>query len=79
VTGSINVETARTVDRQTILELLEERGLQAKAGGSDLTVEVRCDDRGELLAELETLVREAQLPLVPVEDDGRIFLRPPGD
>jgi hypothetical protein len=79
VAGSINVETARSVDRQTVLELLEERGLDAKAGDSDLTVEVRCDDCGELLVELETLVRDAELPLVPVEADGRIFLRPPGD
>jgi hypothetical protein len=79
VAGSINVQTARIVDRQTVLELLEERGLEAKAGDSDLTVEVRCDDCAELLVELETLVREAQLPLVPVEDEGRIFLRPPGD
>jgi hypothetical protein len=79
VAGSINVQTARTVDRQTVLDLLAKRGLEAKPGDGDLTVEVRCDNCADLLVELEALVRQAELPLIPVEDDGRIFLRPPGD
>jgi hypothetical protein len=76
---SIELETARAVDRDAVLELLAQRGLEAKAGPDDLVVEVRCGDCAELLAELEALVREAELPLVPVETDGRIFLRLPGD
>jgi hypothetical protein len=76
---SIELETARAVDRDAVLELLAQRGLDAKAGADDLVIDVRGGDCAELLAELEALVREAELPLVPVEADGRIFLRPPGD
>ena len=75
--GVVEVETARLPDREAVLALLQERGVTAEPR-EDLSIDVR-GERDEVLAELEALVREAELPLVPVEADGRIFLRPPGD
>jgi hypothetical protein len=79
VTKSIQLETARAVDRDAVLLILEERGITAKAANGELAIEVDCGDCGQVLLELEALVRESELPLVPIEAGGRIFLRPPGD
>jgi hypothetical protein len=79
VADPIHVATSRVVDRDAVLALLDERGIAAEAGDGDLALEVRCGDCVALLVELEALVRDAELPLVPVAADGRIFLRPPGD
>ena len=74
----VEVETARLPDREAVLALLQERGVKAEPREDTLSIDVR-GDRDEVLAELEALVREAELPLVPVEGDGKIFLRPPAD
>jgi hypothetical protein len=83
----IELQMARLVDRDAVLEALRERGVEAEAIDEEGTLGVRvpcgdgesdrtCDD---LLAEMESLVADAGLPLVPQRGDGFVFLRPPGD
>lgn len=73
------LETSRTPDRDAVLKLLRERDIAAEPGDDELSIEVRDRDGVDLLSELETLVRESELPLVPVHADGLIYLRPQGD
>ena len=82
----IELQMARLVDRDAVLEVLRERGVEAEpieAEGA-LGIRVPCGDGEseqtceELLAEMESLVAEAGLPLVPERGDGFVFLRPPG-
>ena len=84
VSDSVQVGVPRTVDRDHVLEALAERGHQARALDDDQNValEIPCGGDAvaacnELLAELEALVGELDVPLVPVLGDGAVFLRPP--
>lgn len=84
---SIELQVARVVDREALLEVLSERGIEAELldEGDALGLRIPCDDGaadeacGDLLAQLEDLVAETGLPLVPQRGDGFVFLRPPGD
>lgn len=84
---SIELQVARVVDREALLEVLSERGIEAELldEGDVLGLRIPCDDGaadeacGDLLAQLEDLVAETGLPLVPQRGDGFVFLRPPGD
>jgi hypothetical protein len=81
----VEVEVARIVDRDHLLEALAQRGVEAHAVEEDdrLTVEVPCPDGeheelcDDLVAELESWVMAEGIPLVPVRTDDSIFLRPP--
>jgi len=77
--AAVAVQTMRTVDRDWLLQTLAEHGHDARpAPGDGLSVEVSCDGCEELLADLEHLVGELGLPLVPVMAGGAVILRPPG-
>jgi hypothetical protein len=83
----IELQVARVVDREALLETLRARGIEAEPIETEgvLGVKVPCADGDseqacdELLAQMEQLVAEAELPLVPQRGDGFVFLRPPGD
>ena len=84
---SIELQVARVVDQEALLEVLAERGIDAEPldDGDTLGFRIPCDDGasdaacGDLLARLEDLVADTGLPLVPQRGDGFVFLRPPGD
>ena len=83
----IELQVARVVDREALLEMLRSRGVEAEPidGDEVLGVRIPCGDGEseraceELLARLEVLVADTELPLVPQRGDGFVFLRPPGD
>ena len=82
--GSVEVGTPRIVDRDRLLDALRARGHEARLLDDDANVslEVPCGGDApaacsELVAELEALVGELDVPLVPVLGDGAVFLRPP--
>ena len=81
---SVQVGFARTVDRESLLRELEERGVEARSvdDGGRFGIEVPCDGDAErmcteLYAELESWIGPSGLPLVPMRVDGAVFLRPP--
>ena len=83
---SVPVEVTRVPDRDELLRVLAERGLDARAVDGDwLGIEIPCGDGdddqacADVAHQVETLIADAGLPLVPVLADGRIFVRPPGD
>jgi hypothetical protein len=78
--AAVAVQTMRTVDRDWLLRTLAEHGHEARPvdDADGLSVEVACDGCSELLSDLEHLVGELGLPLVPVLADGGVILRPPG-
>jgi hypothetical protein len=80
----VHVELSRTNDRDQVLQALAQRGHEARPTEEDgwPAIEVPCDGDAaracdDLVAELETLVGELAVPLVPVRGDGVIYLRPP--
>jgi hypothetical protein len=80
----VHVELPRINDRDQVLQALAQRGHEARPTEEDgwPAIEVPCGgDAGsacdDLVAELETLVGELEVPLVPVRGDGVIYLRPP--
>ena len=83
----IDVEVARVVDGDALLEVLRERGVEAEPfeDGDRIGFRIPCGEEGadrvcdDVLAQVEALVADAGLPLVPQRGDGFIFLRPPGD
>jgi hypothetical protein len=83
----IELQVARVVDREALLEMLRARGVEAEPldGDEVLGVRIPCGDGDseracdELLARLEVLVANTELPFVPQRGDGFVFLRPPGD
>jgi hypothetical protein len=87
MSDSIELQVARVVDREALEVALREQGIESEPfeDGKVLGVRVPCGDGeaehtcDELLARLELLVAEADLPLVPQRGDGFVFLRPPGD
>ncbi len=84
---TIELQVARAVDRDALLEVLRGRGIEVEPLEDDdaLGFRIPCADGdsdracGELLAQLESLVADTGLPLVPQRGDGFVFLRPPGD
>ncbi|MFN2468427.1 MAG: hypothetical protein ABR521_09925 [Gaiellaceae bacterium] len=81
----VAVEMTRIPDRDEVLRILEEQGLEARPVDAEdwLGLELPCgegdDACAEVLHRLETSLAQSGLPLVPLLADGRIFLRPPGD
>ena len=83
----IELQVARVVDREALLETLRARGVEAEPldGDDVLGVRIPCGEGEseraceELLAQMEALVADSALPLVPQRGEGFVFLRPPGD
>jgi hypothetical protein len=74
----VQVEAARTPDRDRLLQTLEEHGIEARAV-DEIGIEVPSGQRDDLYAHVEALILELGEPFVPVKKDGTIYLRPPGD
>ena len=78
--GTIDVHAARIPDRNKMVELLREHGLDAKPHG-ELEIEVPCGDEAtacdEVLAQVEGLVMDLGATMIPIKHYGVIYLRPP--
>jgi hypothetical protein len=87
MTESIELQVARVVDRDALTEALEKRGIAAEPVDEEglLGFRIPCGDGesesacDDLLAKVEDIVADAELPLVPQRGDGFVFLRPPSD
>ena len=82
---SIEVDVARDADKERVLAALCGRGFDASEVDEEgrIGFEIPCGDAdgdrvcAEVAHELESLVTELELPLVPVQLEDRVFLRPP--
>jgi hypothetical protein len=87
MSDEIQVQVARVVDREAILEVLEANGMAAQPIEEEgvLGFRIPCEDGeseracDDLVATVESLIADAGLPLVPQRGDGFVFLRPPAD
>jgi len=71
----MHVEAPRVPDRDALVALLREDGLDARPV-DELGIEVTGD--GDVFADLERWIAQAAIPLVPESVDGTIYVRPPG-
>ena len=78
--SNVDVEAARIPDRDQLLQLLREHGLDAKPY-DELGIQVECSDGDaagdEVFAEVEGLVMDLGATMIPVKHDGVIYVRPP--
>jgi hypothetical protein len=78
--GTIDVHAARIPDRDKLVELLREHGVDAQPHG-ELEIEVPCTDDAsacdDLLANVESLVMNLGAQMIPIKHEGVIYLRPP--
>jgi hypothetical protein len=78
---ALQVEAARIPDRDRLVALLREHGIDARPV-NEVTIEVTpgddADDASdELLHEVEGLVMDVGAPFVPQKHEGVIYIRPP--
>ena len=77
---NVQVEAARIPDRDKLLEILVEHGLDAHPV-EEVEIEVRYDESGDagdaVLAEVEHVVMSLGAPFVPMKHEGVIYIRPP--
>jgi hypothetical protein len=80
VTEHIPVHAARIPDRDRLLQELREAGLEAEPVG-EIEIEVSTEDaeaeEHEVYALVERMIMSIGAPFVPMEHDGRIYIRPP--
>jgi hypothetical protein len=78
--GTIDVHAARIPDRDRLVDLLREHGLDAAAHG-ELDIQVPCEDEGaacdDLFVHVENLVMNLGAQMIPIKHEGVIYLRPP--
>lgn len=74
--SAIQVEAARIPDRDSLLTLLRENGLQAEPE-NEVGIVVEADDDGEVFHTVEGLIMQIGAPFVPIKHDGVIYVRPP--
>jgi hypothetical protein len=77
---NVQVEAARIPDRDKLLEILIEHGLDARPV-DEVEIEVRYEQSGDagdaVLAEVEHVVMSLGAPFVPMKHEGVIYIRPP--
>jgi hypothetical protein len=77
---AVQVEAARTPDRDRLLRELRDAGLDAQPVG-ELDIEVPVGDgedaTDELLALAEDAIMSIGAPFVPIKHEGTIYIRPP--
>jgi len=74
---AIDVRAARIPDRDRLVELLRDHGLEAEPH-DELEIVVEADDRdGVVFREVEGLILQIGAPFVPIKHDGVIYVRPP--
>ena len=78
--STVDVEAARIPDRDQLLQMLRDVGLDAQPH-DELGIQVECgeDDSAcdELLSEVEGLVMDLGATMIPLKHEGVIYLRPP--
>src|SRR3954447_15488301 len=78
--STIDVEAARIPDRDQLLQMLRDAGLDAQPH-DELGIQVECSDEDsacdELLSEVEGLVIDLGAMMIPMKHEGVIYLRPP--
>ena len=74
---AIDVKAARIPDRDKLVQLLREHGLEAEPH-DELEIVVQSDDaNGEVFYEVERLIMQIGAPFVPIKHEGVIYVRPP--
>ncbi|HEX5246152.1 MAG TPA: hypothetical protein VFW41_03380 [Gaiellaceae bacterium] len=75
--GSVQVEAARIPDRDKLLGLLREHGLDAEPENEVGIVVSNQEGDGEVFATVEELVISIGAPFVPIKHEDVIYVRPP--
>ena len=75
--GAIQVEAARIPDRDELLTLLREHGLDAEPENEVGIVVANQDSDGEVFATVEELIMNIGAPFVPIKHESVIYIRPP--
>jgi hypothetical protein len=73
---AIDVHAARIPDRDKLVQVLLEAGLDARPSG-ELDIEVHSRDGDGVFAEVQATVLDLGATMIPIEHDGVIYLRPP--
>ena len=81
MTSTIQVEAARIPDRDRLLGLLEDAGLDAWPV-DEVGIAVQCAQNeqrttDEVYAHVERLILSIGAPFVPIVHEGTIYIRPP--
>ena len=79
--ATLEVEAARIPDRDRLVELLLEQGVDARPI-NEVGIEIPCDTElgpacDDLLAQVEAVVMNVGAPFVPIKHEGVIYVRPP--
>jgi hypothetical protein len=77
----VQVEAARIPDRDRLLQLLQDEGIDARPVG-EVELEVPCaDNHGaaceDLLGQVEGVIFDLGAPFIPQKHEGVIYIRPP--
>jgi hypothetical protein len=75
--GAIQVEAARIPDRDELLTLLREHGLDAVPENEVGIVVANQDSDGEVFSTVEELIMNIGAPFVPIKHESVIYIRPP--
>jgi hypothetical protein len=75
--GAIQVEAARIPDRDELLTLLREHGLDAEPENEVGIVVANQDSDGEVFSTVEELIMNIGAPFVPIKHESVIYIRPP--
>src|SRR5487761_1067834 len=75
--GTIQVEAARIPDRDKLLLLLREHGLEAEPENEVGIVVPNQDGDGEVFSTVEELIMNIGAPFVPIKHENVIYIRPP--
>ena len=74
---AIDVHAARIPDRDKLVGLLRDSGLEAEPR-DELGIVVQADDDGRgVFREVETLIMQIGAPFVPIKHESVIYIRPP--
>ncbi len=79
MSSTIQVEAARIPDRDRLLALLREHGVEANPHG-EVGIDVPCEDEHageELYAYVEAVIMDIGASFVPIKHEGVIYIRPP--
>jgi hypothetical protein len=74
---TIQVEAARIPDRDKLLRLLREQGLDAEPENEVGIVVPNQDGDGEVYSTVEELIMQIGAPFVPIKHEDVIYIRPP--
>jgi hypothetical protein len=78
--STLHVEAARIPDRDRLLLLLKEQGLDARPE-NEVGIGVPCDDEAQacddVFTYVENVIMDIGAPFVPIKHAGVIYIRPP--